>query len=311
MSTAQNKYDFPWEDTLILAFRDLQWRQKVDELMDYAKRLRAAVDDMEKHIALLQEKRQQHCPPLLAKLDGSAENATGDVITSTGTRFYLLEFKADLSKVHTEAEKFIYQLMNKLDLKDQVQNNFAQLSKTGHFFIYSTTRPATQGQTPIPDATMFGEGRALALTVQPYFNVARGIDPIPSDITTAEDLLQGKQGWTFTQMLVYLKILALTHKKTTGSEGHPMKVAIVTQNGLFWPFGDLSDVLAMTNVFQQTLKLVLREHIDTYKKEGKALKPLVEPMADAVKQALITIKEQKEARKNKQVQDGNHSLRAK
>ncbi|MBR8082608.1 hypothetical protein KDX23_07595 [Burkholderia vietnamiensis] len=69
-----------WEDTVIIAFRDLQWH-----------RWRAAVQKARgrKRTALLAAS-----PADLHKLDHDAESAFGDVLTSQGARYFLFEFKA-------------------------------------------------------------------------------------------------------------------------------------------------------------------------------------------------------------------------
>ncbi|PQV53352.1 hypothetical protein [Paraburkholderia sp. BL21I4N1] len=69
-----------WEDTVIIAFRDLQWH-----------RWRVAVQKARgaKRTALLAAS-----PADLHKLDHDAESAFGDVLTSQGARYFLFEFKA-------------------------------------------------------------------------------------------------------------------------------------------------------------------------------------------------------------------------
>lgn len=63
-----------WEDTVILAFRDLQWHRW--------------------HEAFLKGTALQPSPADLHKLDYDAESAFGDVLTSQDDRFFVFEFKA-------------------------------------------------------------------------------------------------------------------------------------------------------------------------------------------------------------------------
>lgn len=69
-----------WEDTIIIAFRDLQWHHWRKAVTDAAEPERTA--------------RLATSPADLHKLDHNAESAFGDVLTSQGARYFLFEFKA-------------------------------------------------------------------------------------------------------------------------------------------------------------------------------------------------------------------------
>ncbi|WP_248741813.1 MULTISPECIES: hypothetical protein [unclassified Pseudomonas] len=287
-------FDFPWEDSLIIAFRDMQWKQMNDARKTIAK--------LPAHLAAVLEKTWPGYPPPLAKLDGAAENATGDVISSSGSRFFLLEFKSDISKVKTESEKFIFQLMRNVNPENKDHDPFLELSRKGHFFVFPDTTPMLLDQSPAPDATSYGESRALKLMVHPYFDVIHPSGTSTMNAVEAKKIFFGESlGWTLPHMLAYLKILAKTHAAATESDGHPMKVAIATQNGLLWTYGDLSDVLAMAKIFQKTLELDHDEKIMAHNTKLSEIEPLI-GLAPGVKLELARIKAEKASRKKNQNQ---------
>ncbi|MBV4473393.1 hypothetical protein [Pseudomonas botevensis] len=268
MSGSTSKNRFPWEDTLILAFRDLQWQKTVAQFMDSL-----TIDNSV--ASFLQRKLCSPAPPLLAKLDGAAENATGDVLTSAQQRYFLLEFKSGLSKSSTESGKFIFDLMSLVDPGKQEHEKFVTLSKAGHFLVVGK-RADAKAQSKGVNA--FGEGRALALTAHPYLNIFGSTVDKTGEISV-EKLLRGQVGWDFTEMLAYLQLLGRLHEATEGGAGHPMKVAIATQDGIFWPFSDLLDVLSMSRLFRQSLehdgKELLNAYLDKFKKLGPFLKDVL------------------------------------
>lgn len=303
--TASNskKYDFPWEDTLILAFRDIQWDTTINQYLNAANSKNPLQEFINKKFGLPPSR-----PPLLAKFDGNAENATGDVITSAQTRFFLLEFKSDRSKTTTESDKFIHHLMSALDPENPDHIPFETLSRAGHFFVYSATKLIDPTEEPSPDAIAFGEGRVLELFASPYVDEIR-VNPqnVPF---SAQELLDGNIGWAFPDMLAYLKTLTELHRKATGDDSktgagkHPMKVAIATQNGLFWPYGDLTDVLAMTRIFGLSNAREFSNVQQSYEDRLAELAPISnDPFLHA---ALVAEHTQAKARK-KRSQDNNLS----
>ncbi|MCU7246985.1 hypothetical protein [Pseudomonas koreensis] len=276
--STSKQYDYPWEDTLILAFRDMQWIQAFNNLTAYNKKLREAGDDLDKRKKVQLEKPKPTLPPLLAKLDGHAENSTADVISSSKNRYFLLEFKSDRSKIRSESDKFIHHLMSEIKFGNENHAPFETLSRNGHFFIYAETPPSDPEEKPTPDAIAFGEGRALGLKASPYIDEIRKTPD--NEPFAAEKLLHGSIGWEFPDMLAYLETLTSLHGKVTGDGSksgagrHPMKVAIATQNGLFWPYSDLSDVLAMTRIFGQNLATALSVVQKRYDNKLNDLKPI-------------------------------------
>lgn len=285
---------------MILAFRDIQWQKTVEQYLSSLNSENSVTNFIHRKLTL-------PSPPLLAKLDGNAENATGDVITRAQTRFFLLEFKSSLSKAGTESDKFIYHLMHQVDLDDEKHRQFVDLSKAGHFFVFGKKADAKQQAL---DAVTFGEGRALALTAYPYLNVIRKqIDK--TDAVTVEQLLLGNVGWEFTELVAYLSLLSSLHGKATGSTGHAMKVAIATQNGVFWPFGDLSDVLDMARIFQQTLNQDQEDLLDAYNSRIAGLKPFYQDILPKLRLALVAASGKKKDAGNKPPRHGDDMTKSK
>ena len=83
----------PWEDTLILAFRDMQWIKKIQN-PEYTRRQELAEP-----------------PALMIKLDGNAETAAGDIIAGINQRYFLFEFKSALTGLKAEEKKHVRLLM--------------------------------------------------------------------------------------------------------------------------------------------------------------------------------------------------------
>lgn len=276
MSGSASNNRFPWEDTLILAFRDIQWQKTVKEFLD------TPVNN-DSPASFIQHKLSRPNPPLLAKLDGNAENASGDVLTSAHQRYFLLEFKSGLSKSSTESDKFISDLMLLVDPGNNDHDKFVKLSKAGHFLVFGKKADA---KAQAKGVHTFGNGRALALTAHPYLNILGNTVDKTAEITV-EQLLNGKVGWEFSEMLAYLQILGRLHKETEGASGHTMKVAIATQNGVFWPFVDLLDVLGMSRLFRQSLERDDKELFASYIRHFKELKPFFEDVSPAMKRVRL------------------------
>ncbi|MDN7542527.1 hypothetical protein [Burkholderia cenocepacia] len=149
-----------WEDTVIIAFRDLQWH-----------RWRAAVQKARgaKRTALLAAS-----PADLHKLDHDAESAFGDLLTSQGARYFLFEFKA-VRDGHVD---------------ERGKGMFERLS---HFVTLAASTVDQNAQLPPPVQTLidlskrchFGVfGRLEALT--PNDAVAQAATPTPFPFQTID-----------------------------------------------------------------------------------------------------------------------------
>jgi len=260
-ATATESADQPWEDTLILAFRDIQWilhRKKQQALIsDALERL-----ILNNHLLLCDpsdQKQQNTCneakeklnlavekmaatPPLLAKLDGKAESAAGDVLTAHEDRFFLIEFKSDISTRSSEYTKFLGILMRLIDPEDN--HVLISRSKKGHFFV--TQRPdASAPSTP--------NLRKLTMEAYTYYDAITQPHLKPTAAIPVHTLLAEKRhGLSLAHMADYLQLLCNTHVDDAAGRAHPMKVAVASASGVFWPIADLSELTALAGLFNAT-----------------------------------------------------------
>ncbi|MCG8291673.1 hypothetical protein [Pseudomonas entomophila] len=234
----------PWEDTVILAFRDMQWMRKQnlhkDSFLDESAKNPSG---LAVHTAVLL-KDMVTPPPLLAKLDGRAETASADTLTAVNERFFLLEFKASEARLRDEEVKFMHLLMKSVvPTRDHA---FTNLSRRGHFVVYPdfpNGRPhVKQGLLPVHESR---------LKTQPYLDALRGeqLDLELIKPADAEQVLWNpSRGLPLYEMAAYLKALCETHSGE--SARHPMKAIIATPNGLIWPIADLSQLVQLAEHFQ-------------------------------------------------------------
>ena len=239
----------PWEDTLILAFRDLQWLRKQDAnteaLMIKFENERKKITQRE-YFDWVKETLKRP-PPLLAKLDGHAESASADVLTAQNDRFFLLEFKSSLELFRKEEEKYIKKVMNFVVQRPFLYDSFIDLSVRGHFLVYPTFAQGSCGYSgsllPIHEAT---------LRSAPYYQVCSLTTTLhsqkPEDSRTLERVIwEDKLGLTMEEMTAYLFALSQNHGTTSG--GHPMKVVVASAEGMVWPIADLSQLATLQTYF--------------------------------------------------------------
>lgn len=219
-----SKKQSPWEDTLILAFRDMQWIRKIQ----------AATNRDTLSLA--------EPPSLLAKLDGNAETVSGDVLTGYRGRFLLLEFKSSKSLCVTEKEnKSVYAILTRSDLPELCRG----LSIRGHFLVYpeikSGHRQAHQSMLPI---------HFVDLMCMPYLTLAE--DESSQQLKTERldsVYYDSERGLDLLEMGHYLSSLARMAKKD--GDGAPFKAVIASSDGMFWPVGDLSDLMHFVSAIAQ------------------------------------------------------------
>ncbi|MDR8057652.1 hypothetical protein [Burkholderia cenocepacia] len=139
-----------WEDTVIIAFRDLQWHRWREAL----KKARGA-----KRSALLAAS-----PADLHKLDHDAESAFGDVLTSQDARYFLFEFKAVRDGHVDERGKGMFErLSHFVTLAASTVDQNAQLpppvqtlidlSKRCHFGVFGRLEALTPNDAAVQAAT--------------------------------------------------------------------------------------------------------------------------------------------------------------
>ncbi|WP_338762930.1 hypothetical protein [Massilia sp. METH4] len=137
----------PWEDTLIIAVRDMQWQ-------------------------LLQERQKQagsaspamSLPPPLLKFDDIAETRTGDALTSHEDRFFLFEFKRDLGAAIKDRTKPMWAFIEEFDYANTEHQSFLTLSRRCHRFLYANMDRAEQAQA-----------RTLTMESLPYYDIVKHV----------------------------------------------------------------------------------------------------------------------------------------
>ncbi|MDR9875091.1 hypothetical protein RJC98_07855 [Pseudomonas allii] len=260
-ATATENADQPWEDTLILAFRDIQWIlhcEKQQALISVAL-AQFLLDNQSLLCNPSHPKQQNTCnetkgqlyravekmaatPPLLAKLDGKAESAAGDVLTAHEDRFFLIEFKSDISTRSSEYTKFLGILMWLID--PEANHVLINRSKKGHFFVT---------QQPDASAPSNPNLRKLTMEAYTYYDAITQPDLKPTAAIPVHTLLAEKRhGLSLAHMADYLQLLCKAHVGDSAGGAHPMKVAVASASGVFWPISDLSELTALAGLFNTT-----------------------------------------------------------
>ncbi|RQR65585.1 hypothetical protein DIE18_03815 [Burkholderia sp. Bp9125] len=216
-------FDRPWEDTLIIALRDLQWKKAVER-----------------------NTLRDHLPAeTLLKLDGNAESAIGDVVTEVKGRHFVLEMKADAGTMGTETEKTLPALLNRLANDGaQAAQDFVKLSKMAHHLAFSEETDGTR-----TSATGILE-RPFRVSTATYLTVAAGVvdskDYRPAFERDVVALMYDKHEWPgesdkvrlglpAAAMAAYLKFLVEAHRREGGRLEHPLKAIVLSDQGFMWP----------------------------------------------------------------------------
>ncbi|WP_322024370.1 hypothetical protein [Burkholderia sp. BCC1977] len=244
----------PWEDSLIVALRDLQWIRKNKAVLDEMRRYGKAMTDADK-VAIRAKVDDLPAPPaLLAKLDGNAESASGDVLTSVEKRFFLLELKASEAALQSEKKKFVYACLTSVDPENEEDRLLLELSRRGHHFLYplvdSASNSGPSGFLPV---------HRVILTTRTYYDaVAHGA--AAAEPIAASDLLWNRRelGLRLHEMAAYLNALSTVHKGGTAS--HPIKVVVTSAgeddelDNFVWPCADLTQFVEFTAYFDKTIE---------------------------------------------------------
>ncbi|HDR9236631.1 TPA: hypothetical protein QDB43_000316 [Burkholderia vietnamiensis] len=119
-----------WEDTVIIAFRDMQWDR-------WRKGVQQKVKEGDALKALLESS-----PADLHKLDDDAESAFGDTITSQNARYFLFEFKAVRAGHIAERGKGMFERLSHVAAQKSKAHLF-DLSRRCHFGVFAKRAPVT------------------------------------------------------------------------------------------------------------------------------------------------------------------------
>ncbi|MDR0280639.1 MAG: hypothetical protein LBJ37_22435 [Paucimonas sp.] len=249
MSNAQAKHERPWEDTLILAFRDMQWIERVSN-------------------EALNRTELAQTPGLLLKFDGNAESAVGDVLASQDDRYFLLEFKATLSGLDKEREKDMYTVISEACNKDTGDPDLTEKAELGHFLVFP--HPRRSGLKKIESIIPVHDIQLNCISY-PAFTREPVAKQLRKQSAPLREVFYGaEKGLDLAEMADYLNLLA--KKKGDGGDSLPINAAIASPSGLFWPGGQLREL----RKFVQTLELQKLRLVELEKKkalEAKKAKP--------------------------------------
>lgn len=248
-------FDKLWEDTIIIALRDYQW-----------------------HKAWTGNSRMP--PASLLKLDGNAESAMGDVLTSDDDRFFLFEFKGDNANGGSEFEKPLVKFMqnvNGLPEDSEAKMAFEALSRAAHHFVFpeffSTIAKNREDmkikKARVATANYYDAAVNMTSTTYKLQNEEYITDILKPYSTSRHG---DRYGLSAHQMAAYLIALSKAYTKKgkgaqTGSGAQseldaeseeretdvaptpiPMKALVMSDGGFYWPCADmrnLSHVLAL------------------------------------------------------------------
>jgi hypothetical protein len=250
-----------WEDTVILALRDLQW-----------------------------VKARPGRPAGLLKLDGNVETALGDAITSAGGRYFLFEFKSDAKLGGSEFRKPLVTLMKRvgnLPGDSDAKKYFENATRAAHHFVFPEFGPVerSEGETPL---------RRASVRTDCYYDAACAMKSdtyVLSAKVDVEDMLYATQnqecyGLNALEMAAYLAYLCSHYEEwtarksgTTGGADEsdtnaPLKALVLSDKGFFWPCASMNDVRQVYQVLTSIQPHVdLQSHLKLASYPGLSLPP--------------------------------------
>lgn len=129
-----------YEDAVIVAFRDMQWRRWLKEIETFeTKQNQPAVQ------------LRALGPDHLHKLDGDAESLFGDVLANQDGRYFVLEFKSARSGHKRERVKTMFIAVGHYLVRadEDDRKRFMGLSRNCHFGVFGTRVPNGQLGAPV------------------------------------------------------------------------------------------------------------------------------------------------------------------
>lgn len=299
MSTAENNqekgdaFDFPWEDSLIFAFRDTQWKLSIDSALEIKQNI--PVKNIEKLY-----------PPPIFKLDGNSETASSDILTLHKERFFLFEFKATREKTISDAKKPIWEFLDKVKC-EEANEEFIRISRRSHHFVYATLNDTQKLHSGV--SSRFGELKSVIYydEVQDKREDLRAKQQ-KEKISQAKDELAKATGYDKKNLEYKLKTeessladiiseckdelektnnvllghdlpieetvtfeimkdqrygtcfedmfvyLEILKEATSGDKRTPIKCVLSTKQGIVWPLFSLNDISIACNIFSNALE---------------------------------------------------------
>lgn len=230
--------DAPWEDSLIIAFRDTQWR-----------------------LHLNHEKGNKLPPPLL-KFDGNAETMSADAVTSNNSRFFLFEFKRSESAIESDIVKPMWSLFDLLIKHEGSAQVFLEISDACHHFAYAKKITPIGDKKNIPvELRSTGYYAAIkhkstrdtdkAVKVEKLDNIPQTMAPEIKSLPLIELMEDASKGVSFEQMCLYLQTLA---KVVGEGSGAPIKCVVASSDGFIWPVATLSTFKWLGHIFGEVVE---------------------------------------------------------
>lgn len=129
-----------YEDAVIVAFRDMQWRRWLAEIETFEKKQNQPAVQL-----------RALGPDHLHKLDGDAESLFGDVLVNQDGRYFVLEFKSARSEHTRERGKTMFIEVGHylVSADEDDRKRFMGLSRNCHFGVFGTRVPNGQFGAPV------------------------------------------------------------------------------------------------------------------------------------------------------------------
>jgi hypothetical protein len=297
MNTQKNdepKFDYPWEDSTIITFRDLQWQIH------------------------LEKNPNGRIPPPLLKFDGRAETKAADAVTSTDdSRFFLFEFKRVKADISTETKKPMWKMFRKIT-EFEKHNVFLEISRKCHHFAFTDILPKNDEFPKSKGKIDETENREVSMESSIYFDTVMesyindceksivneqskinslklGATRISKDALLKDDILNfnfwknkllsflnfddytafqqrklkelildENNGVTFVQMSSYLNALSTI---IDGGNGAPLKFIVLSNDGFIWPIATLAEFQKLSKIFEVAFQKNEKKKLDDLNKE--------------------------------------------
>lgn len=261
MSKAPKVNDRLWEDALILAFRDMQWIDRV---------LRSGLS--------LEEIAGS--PGLMLKLDGNAETAAGDVIASHEERFFLFEFKSNLGHLAKERAKRVYARIRDARAaynKGTMRNEDEQILRgavLGHYLVFPRSKNGvsfSRASVPLHQVDL------RCVSYQMFTKLLTAADLHSRSRSMRKVFYGKKRGLSLEEMSKYLSVLATVDG--TDDSDFPLNAAVASTSGLFWPPGQITDLRNYIQHLRRELEQ-LRQRDEKGKLQRKSRHSVSEPGSD-------------------------------
>ncbi|MCA1326393.1 hypothetical protein [Herbaspirillum sp. alder98] len=228
-----------WEDSLIVALRDLQWQHGAKPL---------------------------GVPELMVKMDGNVETATADVLYAMQGRFFLFELKSSASDSTSESIKPIIKIFGAIDRlrsadkqnptnspSEKARELFYKMSNLGHHLVMAdvTNEPYQVGSIPHQEISLMSAHYYKVATKLYANRKYKAVPDYDLSVTTYKGLKNlgggiSLLGLTAEAMAAYIHFLVKAHKAATSKVNHPLKAVVWSTTGFAWPCVKMDDLLQLS-----------------------------------------------------------------